>query len=83
MTALVARRRCGHFPRLVISFLAVLLVANGPASADAAGDGDRINVVLDQARLIKLPERVYTVVIGNPIRRTAASFRLWPSTAST
>ncbi len=26
-----------------------------------------INVVLDQARLVKLPERVATIVIGNPL----------------
>jgi Flp pilus assembly secretin CpaC len=34
-----------------------------PASA-SAGD---IDVILDQARLIKLPERVATIVIGNPL----------------
>src|SRR5262249_38288466 len=34
----------------------------GPASATAAD----ITVVLDQAKLVKLPERVGTIVIGNP-----------------
>ena len=38
------------------------------AFADGGGDGDDgINVVLDQARLIKLPDRVSTFVIGNPL----------------
>jgi Flp pilus assembly secretin CpaC len=35
-----------------------------------AGDvppGDRLNVAMDEAKLIKLPERVTTVVVGNPL----------------
>ena len=34
--------------------------------ADAGDDGE-ISVFLDQARLVKLPERVATLVIGNPL----------------
>jgi hypothetical protein len=36
----------------------------------AAGDfaaGERLNVSMDEAKLIKLPERVATIVIGNPL----------------
>jgi hypothetical protein len=29
--------------------------------------GDRLNVNMDEARLIKLPERVATIVVGNPL----------------
>jgi len=69
MTALVERCRCGRFLCLVISVLAIVFFAYGPASADGGGgaDGDNISVILDQARLIKLPERVSTVVVGNPL----------------
>ena len=36
---------------------------SGPPGTAQAAD---INVILDQARLLKLPDRVATVVIGNP-----------------
>jgi hypothetical protein len=45
--------------------LAPLAVATGAAAAD-------IPVLLDQARLVKLPERVSTIVIGNPLIADAA-----------
>ncbi len=35
-----------------------------------AGDippGERLNVAMDEAKLIKLPERVTTIVVGNPL----------------
>jgi len=67
MTVLVERCRCGRFVCLVISVVAMAFVAYGPALADGGGDGDNISVILDQARLVKLPERVSTVVIGNPL----------------
>ena len=37
------------------------------AAAPAASAGDPIVVRLDQARLLKLPDRAATVVIGNPL----------------
>jgi len=37
-----------------------------PACADGAADGS-LNLVLDQAQLLKLPERAATIVIGNPL----------------
>src|SRR4051794_36121514 len=39
-------------------------IAMGPAPASA---GDTIAVNVDQAKLIKLPERVATIVVGNPL----------------
>jgi Pilus formation protein N terminal region len=52
--------RCGALFFPVLAFAFGLLAAALPA---AAAD---INVVLDQAKLIKLPGRVATVIIGNP-----------------
>lgn len=48
--------------RNVLGALAVfcLLAAPRPASADT------VSVTLDQARIVKMPERVATIVIGNP-----------------
>lgn len=54
-------RRAFRFSVAVGSFLLLPLVA------DAAGSGDQIDVVVDQAKLIKLPERVATLVVGNPL----------------
>ena len=44
--------------------IGILLV---PASAFAAATGDTVAVNVDQAKLIKLPERVATIVVGNPL----------------
>lgn len=66
MTALIVRRRYGRSLHLVILFLAMTFLICGPASADGNGD-DGIDVVLDQARLVKLPERAATLIIGNPL----------------
>jgi len=41
----------------------------GPFGAARAAD---ISVILDQARLVKLPDRVATIVIGNPVIADAA-----------
>ncbi|MCX7308827.1 MAG: pilus assembly protein N-terminal domain-containing protein [Afipia sp.] len=38
-----------------------------PLAAIAASDTDAVAVVVDQARVIKLPERVSTIVVGNPL----------------
>ncbi len=53
------------FKRVVLAFVfacaAVAMIAPRPApAADVA-------VILDQAKLIKLPEKVATVVVGNPL----------------
>ena len=59
----VLRNFRGHaaFPVLV---LGVLL---SPLPAIAASDTDAVAVIVDQARVIKLPERVATIVVGNPL----------------
>ncbi|MEW6641469.1 MAG: pilus assembly protein N-terminal domain-containing protein [Pseudomonadota bacterium] len=36
-------------------------------AALARNAGDQIDVVVDQAKLVKLPERVATLVVGNPL----------------
>ena len=38
-----------------------------PAVAQAAPDPDRIAVYVDQAKLVKLPAKVSTIVVGNPL----------------
>lgn len=38
-----------------------------PAQAENVPASDRLNVDMDEARLIKLPERVATIVVGNPL----------------
>jgi hypothetical protein len=50
--------RCGALSLLVL----ILAAAGLPTNASAAD----INVALDQARLLKLPDRVATIVVGNP-----------------
>lgn len=37
------------------------------ARADGNPEDEKIMVVLDQARLVKLPDRVSTIVVGNPL----------------
>jgi Pilus formation protein N terminal region len=56
--------------RCILAFLGTLLLATlaAPTGADAAD----IAVTIDQARLVKLPERVSTLVIGNPLIADAA-----------
>lgn len=57
-------KRCATSLPAVAVFAAMLFV---PASADAPGDDDKVRVVLDQATILKLPERVSTLVVGNPL----------------
>ncbi|MPZ41474.1 MAG: pilus assembly protein CpaC [Rhizobiales bacterium] len=53
----------------VVAALGVFGPLFGSAGAARATD---INVILDQARLVKLPDRVATIVIGNPAIADAA-----------
>ena len=55
--------------RFILAFLGTLLLAPQAVPTSAAAD---IGVVLDHARLIRLPERVATIVIGNPLIADAA-----------
>jgi hypothetical protein len=67
MATLIERCRCGRFLCVVMSVLAMTVFVHRPALADGGGGDDGISVILDQARMIKLPERAATVVIGNPL----------------
>ena len=59
--------------RLLALCFAVAMGVSGPlfGSSGAAQAAD-ISVILDQARLVKLPDRVATIVIGNPAIADAA-----------
>ena len=61
MTAVLQRPPRRPRPR---AFLAAALAL---ALSSAAAAADLVEVVLDQARLVKLPERVATIVVGNPL----------------
>jgi hypothetical protein len=74
MTAFVACR--GHRPLLfpTLGCLAVAFAAVVQPKAAVAADpmpvgtvGEAVTVRLDQAKLLKLPERTATLVIGNPL----------------
>src|SRR5712672_194288 len=54
-------RAPGSFRSLVIGMLL------WPLAALAAPDPDRIAVNVDQAKLVKLPAKVSTIVVGNPL----------------
>lgn len=53
-----------HAARMAILAAAISLL---PAAVNALRADDTLDVVVDQARMVKLPERVSTVVIGNPL----------------
>lgn len=64
------RRPTSGRARFILAFLCTLLLA--PLSAPTDAVAADIAVTLDQARLVKLPERVSTLVIGNPLIADAA-----------
>ena len=47
--------------------MAMMLLAAALVPAERAGAADTIDVVLDQAKIVKLPDRVGTIVVGNPL----------------
>jgi Flp pilus assembly secretin CpaC len=57
-----ALRVSSFLKRLALAL--ALLLAPVPVPAPAA---DSLSVVVDQAKLIKLPEKVATIVVGNPL----------------
>jgi hypothetical protein len=61
--ALIRERRCSAIRHVCVLAFAVAVVT---CMARPAGAAD-VTVFLDESRLIKLPERVATVVIGNPL----------------
>jgi hypothetical protein len=64
MVALRLEGRCRR--SLVLALAAAIYIAFALGAGTAAAS-EPIKVLLDQARLIKLPERVSTVVVGNPL----------------
>jgi Flp pilus assembly secretin CpaC len=63
MTATPLHRDLG--PKLRRAFAATLIAAAFAASA--AGAAEPIAVTMDQAKVVKMPDKVTTVVIGNPL----------------
>ncbi|MEZ5786368.1 MAG: pilus assembly protein N-terminal domain-containing protein [Xanthobacteraceae bacterium] len=62
MTSSFRRRTFGR-----LSALAVALALFAPSGASQASATDIIPVMLDQARVLKLPEQLATLVVGNPL----------------
>jgi hypothetical protein len=56
-----------RLPRPIRYLGCAILVASALGFALANARADTVNVVLDQARVIKLPGGVATIVIGNPL----------------
>ncbi len=50
-----------------IGFISLAAAVLWPAFATAAPDPDRIAVNVDQAKLVKLPVGIATIVVGNPL----------------
>lgn len=51
---------------VALAVLATILCAL-PAAAGEFQSGDTLDVVVDRSRLVKMPERIATVVVGNPL----------------
>ena len=54
-------------PRGLHRFLSCALIGTALLAAQPGRANDRISVVLDEAKLAKLPERVGTIIVGNPL----------------
>ena len=58
--------RIGH-PRARRRALAACLIGLGIAATQPAHAAEPMNIVLDQATILKLPEGTTTVIVGNPL----------------
>ena len=67
MAALCARGRANLSPLHWLSAILVLIAVVAPAAAAAPAPAEPIVVLLDQAKMLQLPERAATVVVGNPL----------------
>lgn len=56
----------GRRNALAVAFIAAI-AAWSPAAADRSPSPDRLVVVLDEAQVMALPDRVATLIIGNPL----------------
>jgi len=66
MAALCARGRAKLSPLHWLSLTLLLVAIVAPAAA-ARAPAETIVVLLDQARILQLPDRAATVVVGNPL----------------
>jgi putative type II/III system pilus formation protein len=66
-TGFMRGRSRGFFQRALLLQILAFGCLSLPATAMAAGTGEQIDVVVDQAKLIKLPENIATLVVGNPL----------------
>jgi Flp pilus assembly secretin CpaC len=64
MTAKPSQQNSGRRPHRI--FAAALCIAAALASRTAVA-ADQISVTLDQATVMKMPDKVSTVVVGNPL----------------
>lgn len=48
-------------------FPLLAVVALHPAAAEAPGAENDLTIVVDEARLIRIPDRVATLIVGNPL----------------
>lgn len=64
MIATPSQRDIGRTLRLALSVILILAAACG---ARGAGAAEPIAVTMDQAKVIKMPDKVTTVVVGNPL----------------
>ena len=55
------------FGACALAALAAAPVAAAPAGAGAPGGPPPLTVMIDHAKVVKLPERTQTVIVGNPI----------------
>jgi hypothetical protein len=67
MAALCARTRAKLGPLRWLSAILFLSAFVAPAAAAAPAPAEPIVVMLDQAKMLQLPERATTVVVGNPL----------------
>jgi Flp pilus assembly secretin CpaC len=74
MTAFVVRRSrrpvVTRAPAILVAILAIVMHSTAVLAADGVPVGtvsEPVTVHLDQAKLLKLPERTVTLVIGNPL----------------
>jgi hypothetical protein len=60
-------KTCGHWlVPVCAAILSLLALSPERAAADAPG-GDVLTVVVDEARLIRIPDRAATLIVGNPL----------------
>lgn len=52
---------------LILLIFICTALAGSAALADAPGPDQTLNVALDEARVVKAPDRVVTIVVGNPL----------------